>query len=40
MATETHFQSVLHATMINNKRKPFDDPRVRRAMHLPSTGRR
>ena len=34
MATETHFQSVLHATMINNKRKPFDDPRVRRAMHI------
>jgi ABC-type transport system substrate-binding protein len=34
MATETHFQSVLHATMINNKRKPLDDRRVRRAMHL------
>jgi peptide/nickel transport system substrate-binding protein len=34
MTGETHFQSVLHATMINNKRKPFDDPRVRRAMHL------
>jgi ABC-type transport system substrate-binding protein len=34
MTTETHFQSVLHATMINNKRKPFDDRRVRRAMHL------
>jgi len=34
MATETHFQSVLHATMVNNKKKPFDDPRVRRAMHL------
>jgi peptide/nickel transport system substrate-binding protein len=34
MSTETHYQSVLHATMVNNKRKPFDDPRVRRAMHL------
>src|SRR5215475_770162 len=34
MNAVTHFQSVLHATMINNKRKPFDDPRVRRAMHL------
>jgi peptide/nickel transport system substrate-binding protein len=34
MSTVTHYQSVLHATMINNKRKPFEDPRVRRAMHL------
>src|SRR5436190_8675291 len=34
MKTVTHYQSVLHATMVNNKRKPFDDPRVRRAMHL------
>jgi peptide/nickel transport system substrate-binding protein len=34
MFTETHYQSVVHATWINNKRKPFDDPRVRRAMHL------
>jgi ABC-type transport system substrate-binding protein len=34
MSTVTHYQSVLHATEINNKRKPFDDPRVRRAMHL------
>src|SRR6201993_1003012 len=34
MSTVTHYQSVLHATEINNKRKPLDDPRVRRAMHL------
>src|SRR5246127_533288 len=34
MSTETHYQSVVHATWVNNKRKPFDDPRVRRAMHL------
>ena len=26
--------SVIHATWLNAKRKPFDDPRVRRAMHL------
>ena len=29
-----HYQSVIQATWINNKRKPLDDPRVRRAMHL------
>jgi peptide/nickel transport system substrate-binding protein len=34
MSAETHYQSVVHATWINNTRKPFDDPRVRRAMHL------
>ena len=34
MSTVTHYQSVQHATMINNKRKPLEDPRVRRAMHL------
>jgi peptide/nickel transport system substrate-binding protein len=28
------YQSVIHGTWINAKRKPFDDPRVRRAMHL------
>ena len=34
MSTATYYQSVIHATWVNNKRKPFDDPRVRRAMHL------
>jgi ABC-type oligopeptide transport system substrate-binding subunit len=34
MSVETHYQSVVHATWVNNKRKPLDDPRVRRAMHL------
>ena len=29
-----HYQSVIQATWFNNKRKPLDDPRVRRAMHL------
>src|SRR5712691_1659963 len=29
-----HYQSVIQATWMNNKRKPLDDPRVRRAMHL------
>ena len=28
------YQSVIQATWVNNKKKPFDDPRVRRAMHL------
>src|SRR5262252_5120254 len=32
-ATDYH-QSVIQATWVNNKRKPLDDPRVRRAMHL------
>ena len=27
-------QSAVHASSVNSKRKPFDDPRVRRAMHL------
>ena len=27
-------QSIIHATWMNAKRPPFDDPRVRRAMHL------
>jgi len=34
MSTATYYQSVIHATWVNNHRKPFDDPRVRRAMHL------
>src|ERR1700720_3709709 len=34
MSTATYYQSVIHATWLNNQRKPLDDPRVRRAMHL------
>ena len=34
MSTATYYQSVIHATWVNIHRKPFDDPRVRRAMHL------
>src|SRR5712691_10249760 len=29
-----HYQSVIQATWMNEKRKPLNDPRVRRAMHL------
>jgi peptide/nickel transport system substrate-binding protein len=28
------YQSVIQGTWVNNKRKPLDDPRVRRALHL------
>jgi len=28
------YQSVIHAIWVNNNKKPFNDPRVRRAMHL------
>jgi peptide/nickel transport system substrate-binding protein len=34
MSTATYYQSVVHATWVNNKKKALDDPRVRRAMHL------
>jgi ABC-type transport system substrate-binding protein len=34
MSAATYYQSVVHATWVNNKKKPLDDPRVRRAMHL------
>ncbi len=34
MSTAKFYQSVIHATWMNAKRKPFDDPRVRRALHL------
>jgi ABC-type transport system substrate-binding protein len=34
MSTATYYQSVIQATCVNNKKKPLDDPRVRRAMHL------
>src|ERR1700704_6002907 len=34
ISIDTHYQSVVHATWINNKKKPLDDPRVRRALHL------
>ncbi len=34
MTATDYYQSVIQATWINNKHKPLDDPRVRRAMHL------
>ena len=34
LSTTAFNQSVIQATWVNTKRKPFDDPRVRRAMHL------
>jgi peptide/nickel transport system substrate-binding protein len=34
MSTTDHYQSVIQATWMNNNRKPLDDPRVRRALHL------
>jgi peptide/nickel transport system substrate-binding protein len=34
MSTTAFNQSVIQGTWVNNKRKPFDDPRMRRALHL------
>jgi len=34
MSTTDYYQSVIQATWMNNKKKPMDDPRVRRAFHL------
>ncbi len=34
MSTTAFNQSAIHGTCVNARRKPFDDPRVRRAFHL------
>ena len=34
MSGTDFYQSVIQAVWVNNDKKPFDDPRVRRAMHL------
>ena len=34
MTATDYYQSVIYGTWANNKRKPLDDPRVRRALHL------
>jgi len=34
MTGTDYYQSVIQATWMNNRRKPMDDPRVRRAFHL------
>ncbi len=34
MTSTDFYQSVIQAVWVNNKRKPYQDPRIRRAMHL------
>jgi ABC-type transport system substrate-binding protein len=34
MSGTDYYQSVIQATWVNARKQPFDDPRVRRAMHL------
>jgi ABC-type transport system substrate-binding protein len=34
MSGTDFYQSAIHCVMVNNAKKPFDDPRVRRAFHL------
>jgi peptide/nickel transport system substrate-binding protein len=34
MSGTDFYQSAIHAVSVNNTKKPFDDPRVRRAFHL------
>ena len=34
MSGTDFYQSVIQATWMNNTKKPMDDPRVRRALHL------
>jgi peptide/nickel transport system substrate-binding protein len=34
LSTTAFNQSVIQGTWVNSKRKPFDDPRIRRALHL------
>jgi ABC-type transport system substrate-binding protein len=34
MSSTAYNQSVIQGTWMNNRKKPFDDPRVRRAVHL------
>ena len=36
MSVARYNQSVIQGTWLNAKRKPFDDPRVRRAFHRPA----